>query len=472
VVQGPPGTGKTHTIANIICNYLATGRRVLVTSKSEGALAVLRDQIPEGIRDLAISLLTSEREGLKQLEATISILASKIASLNSGSTERDIADSELRVIELQRRIGKIDAEMRDFAEKHLRRVGGGQDSDGILPSELAERIVRDRDRYTWFVDRPEPSDAGKPRFTDEDIAAARTARKALGADLDYMGATLPSVSDLPDAATLAAIHQDLASAARIERDRQSDALVMSASEADALARAEALLAAVQALVAAHELCLEAPWLDNLFAVWRRHGLDADPVRPLAELIAALSEPTRKRTTIASYVIITPGDAHMQAELVTAIERAASGKKPFGIVSWGKSEVRTAFAAIRVLDKPPDQPEQWQRVLEVLAWRRELADSLTRWKALAVEFSLPPVSDDLNEGARTLQAHLESVNHIADCVRLHVPLVQREVGRLFPYGVSAAEIIDDIGHAQRAVGTINSEVSRQRLEGTRAKLAAT
>ena len=46
VVQGPPGTGKTHTIANIICHYLATGRRVLVTSKSEGALAVLRDQIP------------------------------------------------------------------------------------------------------------------------------------------------------------------------------------------------------------------------------------------------------------------------------------------------------------------------------------------------------------------------------------------------------------------------------------------
>jgi hypothetical protein len=61
VVQGPPGTGKTHTIANIICHYLATGRRVLVTSKSEGALTVLRDQIPEGIRDLAISLLTSTR---------------------------------------------------------------------------------------------------------------------------------------------------------------------------------------------------------------------------------------------------------------------------------------------------------------------------------------------------------------------------------------------------------------------------
>lgn len=32
VVQGPPGTGKTHTIANVICHYLALGKRVLVTA--------------------------------------------------------------------------------------------------------------------------------------------------------------------------------------------------------------------------------------------------------------------------------------------------------------------------------------------------------------------------------------------------------------------------------------------------------
>src|SRR6185436_19092246 len=41
VVQGPPGTGKTHTIANIICHWLANGRRVLVTSMRDPALAVL-----------------------------------------------------------------------------------------------------------------------------------------------------------------------------------------------------------------------------------------------------------------------------------------------------------------------------------------------------------------------------------------------------------------------------------------------
>jgi hypothetical protein len=40
VVQGPPRTRKTHTIANIICHYLAEGKRVLVTSQERLPLPV------------------------------------------------------------------------------------------------------------------------------------------------------------------------------------------------------------------------------------------------------------------------------------------------------------------------------------------------------------------------------------------------------------------------------------------------
>ncbi len=42
VLVGPPGTGKSQTIANVICHYLALGRRVLVTSKGEPATEVRR----------------------------------------------------------------------------------------------------------------------------------------------------------------------------------------------------------------------------------------------------------------------------------------------------------------------------------------------------------------------------------------------------------------------------------------------
>ena len=48
VVQGPPGTGKTHTIANVICHYLAEGKRVLVTSMKDPALREVQEKLPDG----------------------------------------------------------------------------------------------------------------------------------------------------------------------------------------------------------------------------------------------------------------------------------------------------------------------------------------------------------------------------------------------------------------------------------------
>jgi DNA replication protein DnaC len=90
VVQGPPGTGKTHTIANVICHYLAEGKRVLVTSKGESALTVLRGHLPAPIQSLSVSLLTNEREGLKQLEQTVSKITTEITNLNKADVRRSI----------------------------------------------------------------------------------------------------------------------------------------------------------------------------------------------------------------------------------------------------------------------------------------------------------------------------------------------------------------------------------------------
>ena len=55
--EGPPGTGKTHTIANLICHLLATGKRILVTAKTPRALRVIEQQLPEQVRPLCVNLL-------------------------------------------------------------------------------------------------------------------------------------------------------------------------------------------------------------------------------------------------------------------------------------------------------------------------------------------------------------------------------------------------------------------------------
>ncbi|MDP4145574.1 MAG: AAA domain-containing protein [Bacillota bacterium] len=71
VVQGPPGTGKSHTIANLICQLLAHGKRVLVTSQTGRALRVLSDKIPEEIRPLCISILGDDTRSFKELDESV-----------------------------------------------------------------------------------------------------------------------------------------------------------------------------------------------------------------------------------------------------------------------------------------------------------------------------------------------------------------------------------------------------------------
>ena len=122
VVQGPPGTGKTHTIANIICHCLATGKRVLVTSKAAEPLVEVRNHIPEGIRDLVISLLTTEREGLKQLEQAVRVLSNTAVEKDVDQLKREIVAGQRRVVELRKKIEKIDQELLTWAEKHLKKI--------------------------------------------------------------------------------------------------------------------------------------------------------------------------------------------------------------------------------------------------------------------------------------------------------------------------------------------------------------
>ena len=95
MLVGPPGTGKSQTISNVICHYLATGKRVLITSKSEGATLVLRNKLPDGVRELAISLgTTPDSESTNRLEAAINYI---MVNTHAPRTQRTHARTHARV---------------------------------------------------------------------------------------------------------------------------------------------------------------------------------------------------------------------------------------------------------------------------------------------------------------------------------------------------------------------------------------
>ncbi|MBF0407188.1 MAG: DUF3320 domain-containing protein [Candidatus Riflebacteria bacterium] len=57
VLQGPPGTGKSQTIANIIADFIASGKKVLFVSEKKAALEVVADRLKKlGLRDLILEI--------------------------------------------------------------------------------------------------------------------------------------------------------------------------------------------------------------------------------------------------------------------------------------------------------------------------------------------------------------------------------------------------------------------------------
>ncbi len=91
VVQGPPGTGKTHTIANLLGHFLAQGKTVLVTSQTTKALTVLRDKVPDAIRDLCVAVM-DDQQGKNDMEASVNQIVDFIATHDVDSQARLVED--------------------------------------------------------------------------------------------------------------------------------------------------------------------------------------------------------------------------------------------------------------------------------------------------------------------------------------------------------------------------------------------
>ena len=71
LVQGPPGTGKSHTIVNLLCHLLASGKRVLVTSQTPRALKVIKTLMPKEVAALCVNLLGSDKDSLQSLKESV-----------------------------------------------------------------------------------------------------------------------------------------------------------------------------------------------------------------------------------------------------------------------------------------------------------------------------------------------------------------------------------------------------------------
>jgi REase_MTES_1575/AAA domain len=196
LVQGPPGTGKSHTIANLICHLLATGKRVLITSHTPRALKVLRGKIPRELLPLGVSLLGNDRESLRGLEDSVHGITNQYHRWNVKANEAEIQRVENNIYELKKRQAVVDSQLRELREKDtfIFTIANGAYHGTAL--EIARRVSQLASEQEWMPDQIGPD--GVPPLARSEMTRLLEIHRTLDeARVEELKKRFPSLGGIP-----------------------------------------------------------------------------------------------------------------------------------------------------------------------------------------------------------------------------------------------------------------------------------
>jgi very-short-patch-repair endonuclease len=390
VVQGPPGTGKTHTIANIICHYLAQGKRVLVTSKGESALMEVLGKLPERIRPLSVALLSDDREGLKQFEHSIQTIAASVAEINPSRSASEIASLHERLNQLHAKISYVDHAVSEFAQKHMRSYQfQGRE---VSPEDIAKLVLAQAEEHQWMDDdlSSQEFDTMLP-FDDGVIGALRQARLKVGESLSYLNYSLPMADEFPTWSSLLELHRDLVRARGIEKDLALGAVMQLADSTFAtFESAKALIDFLDRRQALKQAITQSP--EPLLDPVGKHLAAMKPddllLDSLLQSCRDIDELEGRRQRLVAKAVEIPDDAERNPDFLDALARLVAGRSAFAL-PFGKSEARKLVAGVTVLGSTPREGDDWALAEEAVSWRKDAKKLMAKWNAVAAEFGIAP-----------------------------------------------------------------------------------
>ena len=463
VVQGPPGTGKTHTIANVISHYLANGKRVLVTSMKDPALAVLRDQLPDDIRPLAISLLSTELDGMKQFEHAIHKIASEVQSIDRTATARQIAQLETTIDVLHGQMARLDYDITRWAKTNLEPVD--LDGERIDPQDAAREIVQGEGQYEWLEDKLDTQATFAPKLTNEDIIKLQEARRVLAQDIAYIESFLPSHAEFPQSRLLLQVHQDLRQFEMLKKKvdaGQVPGLVDSSQQA--LEACSTLLADIEALNVKRAEIANAsrPWTETVHNQIVQ-GQCAEAFQMLGALGRDLTQEKEVQKNFFKRPVELPAGFEAAPEIVTAVANLTEGQSPFGVLGvFGKSAQKQMLKQVRVLEKTDlRESEDWRHVRHFLEHRRRLRQLAVRWNALAHESGLNLLpGTDPEHGLMALQ-EFQVFERIVAVVTVEKSIAAR-AGKLFPLFEPTQRVMHDAQATRLLADALHHHLTKNRL----------
>lgn len=388
VVQGPPGTGKTHTIANIICHYLAHGKRVLVTAQQGHVLKTVQEKIPANLRPLVVSRVGSSNDSRRQLEASIDMIVQQLSQLNSSTVKATIQRALQLIDNTHRQMADIDQQINRYATVHYQNIT--VDGKDLRPMEIADLVVQHADDFAWLTDRLDLSDRYQLPFDTNQLQHLRQARQRVARHLPERLLQRPATQQLPTLATIATLHHSCQRLLDIEKLVQSGQQWQARQNTDESSFLHFKERLQQAL-ALHEQLSEALQHCNWLGVFRKNLSDPHlqlEVNALKQLYHDMQRFIELRAALLANPVDIPAAFFAQPKAAEALQRAVETGKPFAWFHFANKELENLFAGLRVAGQPPTLPEHWQHIKRFIDYVAEANAFAVRWNTIAAGLGLP------------------------------------------------------------------------------------
>ena len=114
VIQGPPGTGKSQLISNLICDFTARGKNVLLVCQKRAALDVVFDRLKEKEMHDFVALVHDFKNDRKSIFSKIDQQIESVDQYEKKNNSLDSIQLERRFLQASRRIDQLSEELEEF----------------------------------------------------------------------------------------------------------------------------------------------------------------------------------------------------------------------------------------------------------------------------------------------------------------------------------------------------------------------
>jgi len=423
-VTGPPGTGKTHTIANIVAHYMATGRRVLVTARTAEAIGAVREKLPDELAVLVIASVGSDREGMQQLEEAVERLADEVVTLDKVEVQESCNRLEKRISDIDRESHGLTVSLAQIATANLAPIEW--QGERLTAMEAAARVQASSQEHAWFDDTP----ADSPLSTlDETLAELKPLLVSLGDDFRHMQSRVPARDELPSFNQLQAAHEMLCR--RVDKPVIDPGSQPNMSLSQPNARDEALRLHASLKDAQTKLSARTDWLpvavrQDVSTLIKEHR-HASVLESLQDVLDSLGD-------------IDPGDLVVEqgditsAEFATAVARACAGQRPLTrMQSMFNKALNNMVSTLTIDGGSPQSREVWARVRDALKFETLRPWIETAWADASRQLPLPALPPSTRACVTLIRSIPRQQNKIQKASTKLRELVDR-LKPLFPVGL--------------------------------------